>query len=708
MDPSGSFGADQAYGQSSEIEVLKDIPKPLNQLLTPNRNTVLHIHHTSPIKISEDSKSESSEPAQAEVNIGMKAKYYNGAANGEIGVFKDIGKHLDQLLTPNRNTVLHIYLTSLKESQSKDSKPKDSESEALKSNDSKSEDSESKDSNSKDSKPEDSKSPTAFVNEILRISPSLLWQANVKGETPLHIAARYGHAAIVAVLIKRARERPPQEDLENGVDYTVQKMLEMTNNEKDTALHEAVRGNHFEVVKRLIGEGPDFSYSQNKAGETPLYIAVERSFSDVALHILYKCKSLAHDGPLGRTTLHAAVIRNTGRFSSNTEMVETILQRIAPQEPSAFIKQVDKQGWTPLHCAAYFGSNYSTKELLKVDPSIAYMQDAKGMTALHIAAHKGHVDIMEDLLYYCPDCCELVDKRGWNALHFAVNTSNSYGFESYKLKDILNTSSLSNLLNEKDACGNTPLHHHSKSLHYIEDLMCHKGVDKMAFNNQNLNVYDLALTSEELSDKKFMKIRGAFQDECCAELRRPLEDAVNLNRKSGYNFEWKARKDRFVSGMKLTYQYHLVVDTIIATVAFTAGINMPGGFIGQEGPHPGSAVLTRNAAFKAFIITNALALVQSCSAAFIHLFMPLLFHEQNPGRFTFLMASLAFCLSISAMGAMVLTFVVGTYAVLMHSLGLAIANCVIGLCFFIPVFFVSSSYWSSDVTYFKQRAVPID
>ena len=142
--------------------------------------------------------------------------------------------------------------------------------------------------------------------------------------------------------------------------------------------------------------------------------------------------------------------------------------------------------------------------------------------------------------------------------------------------------------------------------------------------------------------------------------------------------------------MKETSQYHLVVDTLIATVTFTAGITMPGGFIGgQEGPHSGSPVLMRNTAFKAFIITNTIAMVQSCSAAFIQLFMPLLFHEQNLGDFSFLLASLAFCLSISAMGAMVLAFVMGTYAVLMHSWGLAIANSVLGLFFFIPVFFVS-------------------
>ncbi|KAK7831067.1 hypothetical protein CFP56_027731 [Quercus suber] len=155
MDPSGLFGVDQASGQSSqtkdnigmepvyynaaakiEIGVLKDIPKPLNQLLTPNRNTVLHIHLTNPIK-----KSEYSEPAQAEVNIGMKADYYKRCSKWYN---RDIPEPLDQLLTPNRNTVLHIYLSSLKESELS----------------------------------------TAFVEEILEMCPPPLWKANAKDETP--------------------------------------------------------------------------------------------------------------------------------------------------------------------------------------------------------------------------------------------------------------------------------------------------------------------------------------------------------------------------------------------------------------------------------------------------------------------------------------------------------------------------------------------
>ena len=196
-----------------------------------------------------------------------------------------------------------------------------------------------------------------------------------------------------------------------------------------------------------------------------------------------------------------------------------------------------------------------------------------------------------------------------------------------------------------------------------------------------------------------MEITRALNDECRrAGFRKVLGDDILPKRKDYESLdaenllskaEWKVRKDRFVSSMKESSQYHLVVDTLIATVAFTAGITMPGGFGDHDGPHPGSAVLTGNAAFKAFVITNTIAMVQSCSAAFIQVFMPLLFLDKDPGDFSFLLASLAFCLSISAMGTMVLAFVLGTYAVLMHSSGLATANSVIGLLFFIPVFFVS-------------------
>ena len=67
----------------------------------------------------------------------------------------------------------------------------------------------------------------------------------------------------------------------------------------------------------------------------------------------------------------------------------------------------------------------------------------------------------------------------------------------------------------------------------------------------------------------------------------------------------------------------------------------------------------------------------------------------------------------SAMGAMVLAFVLGTYALLMRSLGPAIANSIIGLFFFIPLFLVSIGYsrylgetWTMGLSWIIRGVLP--
>ncbi|XP_059445065.1 ankyrin repeat-containing protein ITN1-like [Corylus avellana] len=273
------------------------------------------------------------QPEQTETITFMNRDYYNAAAEGRIEFFKNIINH-ESLLTPNKNTILHIYITALNSGSNSTTPNAGSEStktlnagtesttliERLGSTTSL-----LRQANAKSETPlhiaagsestttlnAGAESTTNFVEEILKKCPSLLWQANAKCETPLHIAARYGHDGIVEVLIEycaqtRAQTRHDQ-DLEEEIE-PVKELLRMTNKEKDTALHEAVRYNHLEVVKLLISKDPDFSYSANDAGETPLYIAAERGFKDLLFEILDKCKSPMHGGPLGRTALHAALL----------------------------------------------------------------------------------------------------------------------------------------------------------------------------------------------------------------------------------------------------------------------------------------------------------------------------------------------------------------------------------------------------------------
>jgi len=169
----------------------------------------------------------------------MEPKLYKAAAKGNINPFKDrLPTSLIELFTPQKNTILHVYLGN----QSRE--------------------------------PES----TDFVGKILEMCPQLLFQANTKGETPLHFAARYGRSNAVKVLIDRAKARPT--DPESGVTEA-KKMLRMTNEEQDTALHVAARNRRSHVVEILTKEDPEFSYSANVHGETPLYIAANMRFVNI-------------------------------------------------------------------------------------------------------------------------------------------------------------------------------------------------------------------------------------------------------------------------------------------------------------------------------------------------------------------------------------------------------------------------------------------
>jgi len=196
----------------------------------------------------------------------MDPVLFKAAAEGDIDPFEKYQTCLDQLLTPDENTILHVYLGN----QSRE--------------------------------PES----TDFVDKILEMCPPLLFQANKKGEIPLHLAARYGHSNVVKVLIDCAQALPT--DPESGVSEA-KKMLRMTNEEQDTALHEAARNRRSHVVEILTKEDPEFSYSANVHGEPPLYIAASswgQEKGKVVYEILGNCISADYGGPHGRTALHAA------------------------------------------------------------------------------------------------------------------------------------------------------------------------------------------------------------------------------------------------------------------------------------------------------------------------------------------------------------------------------------------------------------------
>ncbi|XP_062073613.1 protein ACCELERATED CELL DEATH 6-like [Humulus lupulus] len=303
----------------------------------------------------------------------MDRKLFQAATDGELEFFREKVSELQLLLTPERNTVLHVHIITTSRTTNQ----------------------------------------TTFVEGILDLCPTLLMQTNAREETPLLMAARYGHHRIVDFLIEHAKLSKPQ-DLEEDISG-VQTMIRMKNEEEDTALHEAARFGHLEVVQILTREDPDFSYSANKAGETPLYIVVQCRHQDLVNVILNNCSSPATGGPEGRTALHGA--------STNIGITKMLVDKV-----DFLTKQADDDGCIPLHYVAFFDSSNVveiTKMLLENNESSAYIKNKKGMTTLHIAAYNECYGdkIMKEILASCPDSYEEVDNEGINVLHHAVSTT---------------------------------------------------------------------------------------------------------------------------------------------------------------------------------------------------------------------------------------------------------------------------------------------
>ncbi|XP_052206906.1 protein ACCELERATED CELL DEATH 6-like [Diospyros lotus] len=560
----------------------------------------------------------------------MDAGLYRAAREGNIEDLIQNKDHLESQLTPTNNTVLHVAAQF---------------------------------------------GHIQCVMEVLNTCPSMYRMVNSGGDTALHIAAREGQSTILRALVEYANAL--DEELEDGVG-TAKDMLRMANAVGDTALHEAVRNHHPVAVQLLTREDPEFCHPANCVEETPLYLAAERGYVGLVFVILETCSAPAYGGPGCRTALHSAVIHNhEGSFGSLQGCTKKLLDW-----KGGLAREADLQAWTPLHYAAQFGHLSRVRELLNTDKSVGYLTDKDDKkTALHLAASRGHVDVMQELISHCPDCWEIVDGRGRNILHLAVKNH-----KKRAIKFILQDFSLSSLINQKDIDGNTPLHLLAASDCYAPLLVNHPKVDRMAFNKESLTPLDMVYSDGYTgllwdSTKRSLINAGAVLGQ--RDVARSDND--ELATKEKYHLHDKV----LPAEIRRAANTNLIVAALIATATFSAGFTIPGGYNSSNGRDQGMATLTRKAAFKAFVVTDALALISSIAAACSYSVV-----ARDSDRIVLLKHdTIGYLLLIFAMGAMVLAFVTGFYAVLADSSGLAVTLCIMGCFPFLINHFFQRKVW---------------
>ncbi|KAI6702813.1 hypothetical protein NL676_011949 [Syzygium grande] len=178
-----------------------------------------------------------------------------------------------------------------------------------------------------------------FIERLLQCpsGPSLLWQGNCKGDTPLHVAAKMGSYGAVQVLTDLAKSL--HWVVEKGQVDACKELLRKLNSQKDTALHCAVRGGHHCMVKLLIEEDPRLLNITN----APRFILQQGHV--IVIDELFRCCPDACDiiNTKGQTALHAAVI------GGQVNAVKYILRMPNLED---LVNEQDTGGNTALHLAA--------------------------------------------------------------------------------------------------------------------------------------------------------------------------------------------------------------------------------------------------------------------------------------------------------------------------------------------------------------------
>ncbi|XP_038976226.1 protein ACCELERATED CELL DEATH 6-like [Phoenix dactylifera] len=443
-----------------------------------------------------------------------------------------------------------------------------------------------------------------IAKKICRKEISLLVAANTRLDTPLYCAARAGDDKMVSLIIQFAREG----------EIEKKRVLRAKNRDEANALHEAAKYNHRSVAKVLMEEDAGLASMPNSIGMSPLYLAIAAGSLDVAKALLRsssseKASPASYGGPNKKTALHAAVLLSR-------EITEDILQ----WKPM-LAKGVDCSGRIPLHYVASDGHHDMAKLLLKHDPSTAFLSDANGLFPIHIAAMMGNITIVDQILKQCPDADELLDQDGKNFLHVA--------FESGKLdvvrKIISKRPDLKKLLNDQDNKGNTPLHTAVKyndqgSVHF---LLRDKTVCINVINHDGFTPLDLAY-SMSVEDQQFQRNAAevSYIASCLAFTKavsgpRELHDSESGKLSTGETKEKLSGDDKFKKLPRIEVDFgrdYVLVSLLIATVTFAAGFTVPGGYVADDHPGRGTAVLAKEYAFKVFLVSDATALVCSLVA----------------------------------------------------------------------------------------------
>ncbi|KMT18065.1 hypothetical protein BVRB_2g032570 [Beta vulgaris subsp. vulgaris] len=284
----------------------------------------------------------------------------------------------------------------------------------------------------------------------------------------------------------------------------------------------------------------------------------ERLYDAALLGDVPSLLKLTRDDPL---ILNRCIIEKSSRFVQSPLHVATthghleFIKEVVRQKPELATELDQSKRWSPLHMASANGHLEILNVLLAVNSSMCFVRDLDGRNAVHVAAVNGQIQALGVLLRAKPQAARERTTDGETVFHLCVKHS-----QSHALMFLVRTMSDGQLLNSKDSEGNTVLHLAVAAKHYetIDFLLKDKRMAKNTINTNGLTAMDTCiLTTKDGHDGGIWLL-----------LRRAKVSKAKALLKPRINTRDWVEKQRTAL---------MVVSSLIATMAFQAGINPPGG-----------------------------------------------------------------------------------------------------------------------------------
>ncbi|CAL4076212.1 unnamed protein product, partial [Meganyctiphanes norvegica] len=230
------------------------------------------------------------------------------------------------------------------------------------------------------------------------------------GYYPIHVAARNASIKVLGVLLRWAADRGCQAN----------KMINTLDSEGNTPLHSAVHGGEIKAVQLCLEKGAKISMQQQDRS-TPVHLACSQGAIDLI----------------------------------------KLMFSLQPEEKAKALSTKDAQNMTPLHCAAMFDHPELVTYLIEEGAYVNALDIEHRTPLLLAAAHRGWRSV-EALLSKGADPC-IRDIKAKNILHIVIVNGGSIA-ELLSLKKYqYGLDCMSELLNEQDSIGCSPMHYASRS-----------------------------------------------------------------------------------------------------------------------------------------------------------------------------------------------------------------------------------------------------